>query len=222
MDNSVKGRVIKGVYVAAFGYFTVLMLLITLQYIPVDLSVAFLRIKTAEIALPHYQIAFFAHIYSSILVHIIGFLQFSTWLRLRHPSWHAGIGKAYVFLILCVAGPSGLVMAYYANGGISAQIAFSLLAIGWLYFTWKGWQKARERSWEAHQNFMLRSYALTLSAVSLRLFKWIIVNTMAPPPMDTYRFVAWAGWVVNLLVVELYLLNRMSVRSLPDKVKVNR
>jgi hypothetical protein len=52
---------------------------------------------------------------------------------------------------------------------------------------------------------MLRSYALTLSAVTLRLWKWGIVAVFAPPPMDTYRLVAWLGWLGNLLLVEWWL-----------------
>lgn len=55
---------------------------------------------------------------------------------------------------------------------------------------------------------MWRSYALTLSAISLRLFKWGIVTVLEWPPMDTYRAVAWLGWLINLVIVEIYLWNR--------------
>ena len=200
---------VKGVFVFAFVYFTILMILITMQYIPIDQDVAFLRIKIDEIALWYYQVAFFTHVYSSIFVHILGALQFSTWLRRKYSMVHNAIGKIYVLMILFFAGPSGLVMAFYATGGISSQIAFSLLAISWLFFTWKGWQFAKMKAWPSHRKFMLRSYALTLSAVSLRLIKWIIVNTLAPPPLDTYRFIAWGGWIINLLLVELYIYKKM-------------
>ena len=47
--------------------------------------------------------------------------------------------------------------------------------------------------------------ALTLSAISLRLLKWGIVAVWAPPPMDAYRVVAWLGWGLNLLIVEVWL-----------------
>ena len=53
---------------------------------------------------------------------------------------------------------------------------------------------------------MLRSYALTLSAISLRLLKWIIVSTFEWPPMDTYKIVSWLGWIVNIVVIEMYLI----------------
>ena len=52
---------------------------------------------------------------------------------------------------------------------------------------------------------MYRSYALTLSAITLRAWKWLIINVFETAPMDTYKIVAWLGWVLNLLVIELYL-----------------
>ncbi len=49
-------------------FFIYLMILITLQYIPINFNAAFLRLKVDEIKLRHYQIAFFVHVYSSIVV----------------------------------------------------------------------------------------------------------------------------------------------------------
>ncbi|MEM9984356.1 MAG: DUF2306 domain-containing protein, partial [Bacteroidota bacterium] len=169
------------------GYFVWLMWLITLQYVPIRLDVAFLQLKEDAISQVHYQVAFFSHVYTSIFVLMLGITQFSGELRRRLPELHRGLGKGYVLLILSVASPSGLVMAWYANGGLSSQVSFSLQAILWFAFTWIALQRAKQRDWRGHHHFMLRSYALTLSAVSLRLFKWIIVSTLAWPPMDTYR-----------------------------------
>jgi len=53
---------------------------------------------------------------------------------------------------------------------------------------------------------MLRSYALTLSAISLRLFKWGIVSVFELAPMDTYKIVSIIGWTLNLVLVEIYIL----------------
>jgi hypothetical protein len=191
------------------AYFSYLMVLITLQYIPIALDVAFLRIKQDVIGYRHYQIAFFTHVYASIWVLMAGSLQFSASLRRRYPAWHRGLGRLYVGTILCAAGPSGLVMAYYAHGGVWAQVSFGILSVLWLVFTYEAFRKARKRNWVLHQHFMWRSFALTLSAISLRLFKWAMVHTLALPPVDTYLIVAWAGWVVNLLVVEVYIRSNL-------------
>ena len=65
----------------ALGYFSYLMILITLQYIPIDFDVAFLSVKQKEIRWVYYQIAFFTHVYTSIFVLLFGLLQFSASLR---------------------------------------------------------------------------------------------------------------------------------------------
>jgi uncharacterized membrane protein len=189
------------------------MLLITLQYIPLRLDAAFLLVKEQAIALKHYQWAFFSHVYTSIFVLLAGILQFSSYLRRAFPRFHKTLGKLYVFLILFVAAPAGFVMALYANGGLSSQLSFTLQAILWFFFTYRAFQYARNKAWHQHRVFMLRSFALTLSAISLRLFKWIIVSTIALPPMDTYRIVAWLGWLVNLAVVELWIITFLAKTS---------
>jgi len=192
-------------YYGAALYFSYLMLLISLQYIPIDFNAAFLNVKHREIIHFHYQLAFFSHAYSSIFVMIAGIPQFSKYIQTKYAKIHRYMGKIYITVLLFIAGPSGLVMGMYAMGGISSQISFTLLAILWILFTAIAWKKVKQKDWSGHQKFMLRSYALTLSAVSLRLFKWIIVSTLELPPMDTYRIIAWLGWVVNLLIVEIYI-----------------
>lgn len=207
--NIFKGVSLKGsinlLLIAALCYFTYLMILITLQYIPIDFGAAFLGVKEEEIKLTHYQIAFFTHVYTSIFVLIFGITQFSVYIRNKFAPLHRGLGKAYVLLVLLFAAPSGLIMGYYGNGGISSQISFCLLAVLWFWFTLKAYTSIRKRNFVAHRNYMILSYALTLSAISLRLFKWILSNTLELPPMDMYRIVSWAGWVFNLGVALLII-----------------
>jgi Predicted membrane protein (DUF2306) len=182
----------------ALSFFIYLMVLITLQYVPIDFNAAFLAIKSEEIKLLHYQIAFFTHVYTSIFVLILGFFQFSRHIRRSYTSLHRNFGKAYIGLILFFAAPSGLIMGYYGNGGFYSQVSFVLLAMCWFYFTWMAYLKIKQRNFQAHERFMILSYALTLSAISLRLFKWLIANTLALPPMDIYKIVVWLGWLFNL------------------------
>ncbi|MBV7441472.1 DUF2306 domain-containing protein [Weeksellaceae bacterium TAE3-ERU29] len=191
-------------------YFIYLLVLITLQYTSLQKDIAFLRIKQEEANWVHYRIAFFSHVFSSIFVIIAGLTQFSHLIRSRFPKVHRISGFIYIFLILCIASPSGLVMAYYANGGWISQISFIILSVLWFYFTYKAYQTIKLKKYIEHRDYMIRSYALTLSAVSLRLFKYGIVSLFALPPMDTYRIVSVLGWTVNLLIAELciYFLHK--------------
>lgn len=59
----------------------------------------------------------------------------------------------------------------------------------------------------AHRIYMVRSFALTLSAITLRCWKVILVNFTTIPPMDRYRIIAWLGWTLNLLIAEWIIYN---------------
>ena len=186
-------------------YFIYLLALITIQYIPVNYNVAFLNLKQEEIQLSYYKIAFFSHVYSSILIIILGLTQFSKTIRQQFKSVHKLSGKLYVLLILVIASPSGLIMAYHANGGLIGQVSFIVLSMLWFVFTLQGFRYIKKGNYQKHKNFMIRSYALTLSAISLRLFKFGIVTVLELPPMDTYKIVSVLGWGINLIIAELII-----------------
>lgn len=191
-------------------YFSYLLLLITLQYIPYHTDVAFLRIKQEVIVLSHYKIAFFTHVYTSIFLMIFGALQFSNYIKKKYIKLHRISGRFYVGILLLLSGPSGLVMSYYANGGLLAQVSFLLLSTFWILFTFLSFYFILKKQIIKHQKFAIRSFALTLSAISLRLFKYLLVFFFEPLPMDAYRIAAFSGWTFNLLVAELIIYYKFS------------
>ena len=193
-----------------FIYFSYLLLLITLQYIPYDTDVAFLRIKQEVIVLNHYKIAFFTHVYTSIFLMFFGAFQFSNYIQRKYIKLHRISGRIYVGILLLLSGPSGLVMSYYANGGLLAQVSFLLLSTFWMLFTFLSLYFILKKQVIKHQKFAIRGFALTLSAISLRLFKYLLVFFFEPLPMDAYRIAAWFGWTFNLLVAEIIIYYKFS------------
>jgi uncharacterized membrane protein len=187
---------------AGLAFFSLLMAGITVNYIPYNTDVGFLRIKQQYIHIHHWRTAFFIHVYASMLVLFAGFTQFSKTLLRRRPWLHRRLGYVYVINVLCITGPAGLLMGFYANGGTSSRIGFVLLACFWLFFTGAAWYWAKKKDFKRHRRFMIRSFALTLSAITLRIWKYGITNTFDFPPMDVYRVVAWLGFVPNLVVAE--------------------
>jgi hypothetical protein len=190
------------------AFFTWLMADITATYLPYQTDVGFLRIKQQYIDIYHWRVAFFIHVYASIWALLAGFTQFSKKILRERPGLHRTMGYIYTIDILLVTGPAGLLMGFYANGGLTSRIAFVLLAALWIFFTAMALYKAKQKDFKAHRNYMIRSYALTLSAITLRAWKYGIANTMSLPPMDIYRAVAWLGWVINLGVAE-WIIYRM-------------
>lgn len=196
-----------GVFILlVYLYFFYLMLLITAQYVPFKNDVAFLGIKQDYVHLPHYIIAFAIHVFSSILVLLAGFTQFSPVIRKKFPKIHKRMGWLYAIVVVMLSGPSGLLIGIYANGGLSSRIAFCLLAILWIAFTIIAVLKIFKKQVFLHRVWMIRSFALALSAITLRAWKFLLVAVFHPKPMDVYQVVAWLGWVLNLIVAELIIL----------------
>jgi hypothetical protein len=216
-SNSRKITVAGVVALAALAFFSWLMLRITLEYWPIRSDAAFLQIKQQYIGIRHWELAFWIHVFTSMLPLLAGFTQFAPWVLAKWPGIHRVMGRVYVFTVCFITGPASLVMAFYANGGITSQIAFATLAILWLATTGMGWRRVLQRDFGRHREWMIRSYALTLSAVTLRAWKYGIVLVFEPPPMDVYRLVAWLGFVPNLLIAEWWIRRRRKKRWPPPR-----
>jgi hypothetical protein len=196
----------------ALAWFGWLMLRITLQYWPIRDDAAFLQIKQQYLEIQPWKIAFFVHVFTSMLALAAGFTQFARSVLFRWPRLHRWMGRLYVLNVCLVTGPASLIMARYANGGLTSRLAFGVLAVLWIGTTALAWRSALRRNWPEHRDWMIRSYALTLSALTLRAWKYLIVWAFHPPPMDVYRLVAWLGFVPNLIVAE-WIIRRMLPRS---------
>lgn len=202
--------ILKTLLIIGFGYFFWLMLKITLEYVPLKTDTGFLMIKQSEVTdRPEYLYFFYAHVYTGIFVLLSGF---SAILRkdFRLKNFHKNAGKIYIFLILLIAAPAGIYMGIFANGGTLSRISFVILGCLWWISTFKAYQLAKQKRFQEHKQWMWRSFALTLSAITLRMWKVIIVYLFHPNPMDVYQIIAWLGWVPNLLLIE-YLITKKQI-----------
>ena len=189
--------------------FVILMLGIVLQYIPAGTDTAFLGIKQDYINISWYLPAFYVHVFTAILALPAGFTQFSKYIQKNYKPFHRINGRIYVFSILALGAPSGFIIGLYANGGSSSIFAFCILAVLWFWFTLQAYINARNKNFVAHKIWMYRSFALTLSAITLRAWKWILIELFHPRPMDVYIIVAWLGWVLNLIIAEIIIYKKL-------------
>ena len=189
-----------------YCFFAYLLVKISLQYIPYNTDVAFLKIKQDVINVPFYKLAFFTHVYTAVFVLPAGLTQFSVYIRRNLPTLHKYTGWIYAITVILLAGPSGFYMGVYANGGLISQISFCLLAILWILFTSYAIVKAVQGDYKSHRAFLIRSFALTLSAITLRAWKYLLVFMFHPRPMDVYQIVAWLGWIPNLIIAEMIIM----------------
>ena len=168
-------------------------------------NVQFLVLKQAYIHNPVWKTAFYIHVFSAIIALLAGFTQFSRDFLRENPKLHRLIGKIYVANILVINFPAGLIMGVYANGGFAGRTAFLLLDGLWFYFTLKAFTSAKSRRFVDHKNYMIRSYALTFSAITLRTWNLILSNCTNISLDDLYVINAWLGFVPNLMVAEIII-----------------
>ena len=146
------------------------------------------------------------HMVTSPLALVAGALQVNRAIRIRHLVLHRWLGRLYVLAVL-LGGASGLSMAFEAQGGPVSEWGFGLLAVLWLLSTGLGFVAVRRGARNTHRDWMLRSYALTLAAITLRIY--IPSSQIAGLPFeDAYRAIAWLCWVPNLLLAE-WLIRRL-------------
>jgi uncharacterized membrane protein len=172
----------------------------------------FLAVKQAYIHNPVWKTAFYIHVFSAIIALFAGFTQFSPDILRGNPQIHRLVGKIYVVIVLFINFPVGLIMGVYANGGIPCKIAFLLLDSLWFYFTLRAYLCAKSRRFAEHKNYMIRSYALTLSAITLRTWNLVLSNSFDINAVDQYVVTAWLGFVPNLMVAEV-LIRAERIRS---------
>lgn len=134
---------------------------------------------------------------------LVGPLQFRSQLRARWPKVHRVLGRVYVTGCL-VGGATGLVLASGMTTGPIAGVGFGALAVVWFYATAQAWRLAVRRDLAVHREWMIRSFALTFAAVTVRLY--LPLSQALPIGIDdAYRAIAFVSWVPNLIAAELYI-----------------
>jgi uncharacterized membrane protein len=151
--------------------------------------------------------AMWLHIAASAWALAAGPWQFSLRLRQRALGLHRWLGRSYVAAVV-VGGVSAIALAPGAQTGVVAGAGFGLLGVLWVAFTIVALVKIRAGDVTSHRRWMTRSFALTLAAVTLRVY---LPSAFAAgvPFTTSYPVIAWLCWVPNLIVAELLLRSRV-------------
>jgi uncharacterized membrane protein len=142
---------------------------------------------------------------------LLGPLQFLEPIRRRARVLHHWIGRTYIAACM-IGGISGGLLAPFTAAGPIAASGFLMLALLWLWVNALGWRAAAvKRNYDEHKNWMVRSFALTFAAVTLRLY-------LIPPQIagidfvTAYQWIAWLAWVPNIAIAEWWIASRRRAR----------
>jgi hypothetical protein len=165
---------------------------------------------------PYYPLLV-AHVLFGAVAMLTCCLQIWPWFRQRHPAAHRLIGHAYVFGGVIPAGTIGLTIGAISPFGPVIRASNVLLAMLWLIFTISGFRMARHHRFVEHRRWMIRSFALTMSVITNRVWAVIAAIVLVPQLPTTFGgneallvqtiagLSGWLGWVIPLLLAEWWL-----------------
>ncbi|SDG98049.1 Uncharacterized membrane protein [Sinosporangium album] len=161
--------------------------------------------------------------YLSVAVHAvpgglalaIGPLQFITALRARRPRLHRILGKIYMASVIA-ASAAALFSAAVSLSGFALQVAFYLITALWLYTLAQAFLNIRRGEITMHRIWMIRNYALTFTAVTLRVYLITGLQLFPLTPeltfKDIYTASGWASLIGNVIVAEYFIIQRILLR----------
>ena len=152
-----------------------------------------------------------AHVVFSSIALMVGPWQFLSGFRAKFLSLHRWMGRVY-----CVAVLAGWIasvpIAAHAQTGAAASSGFLVLGVLWIGSTTMAWIRIRGLRVQEHREWMIRSYALTAAAITLRMY--LPLSLVAGVPITTcYPIIAWMCWVPNLAFAEWLVRRNRSPKS---------
>ncbi len=148
------------------------------------------------------------HIAGGIGALLAGPWQFSQKLRVRALNVHRWMGRFYLLEVL-LGSVAGFWMATVSEEGMPTHFGFGILAVLWFFTGLQAYRMVRRGNIEEHRRWMVRNFALTLAAVTLRVYLPFMLAVLHCPFSRAFITVSWLCWVPNLLVAEWMVRTRM-------------
>jgi len=203
----------KQVFVVTFfwlpiTFFSLLLIANTIPYFSFSQEFGFIQERAVLFLRPIYNYSFYLHIFAGMFCIGAALLQFSSYVLKKRRAIHIWSGRIYVMVVLLIGAPTGLYMSFFAKGSFAERGLFMFMALSWFFFTLKGLTSILNKQVLAHKIWMMRSYAMALTAVTFRVY-YIILYLFDVPLTLNYEVSLWISVVGNLMVTE-YLIDRKS------------
>ena len=138
---------------------------------------------------------------------LAGAWQFYERLRVRAMNLHRWLGRFYL-LEVGLGSIAGFAMAVVSEQGLPTHLGFGMLAVLWFFTGLQAYRMVRRGNIVAHRQWMIRNFALTLAAVTLRQYMPLMLFVLHWPFPRAYITVSWLCWVPNVLVAEWMVRRR--------------
>jgi len=186
-------------------FLSLLLVWNTLPYFTFNTNLPFLNERSVLLEKNVWRVCFYCHIFAGALCITSSLIQFSSWILKKRKKIHIISGKIYVFVVLLIGAPSGLYMTYFAKGGYAERAAFLAMAVFWFFTTYKGFvTAARDKNFVAHKHWMIRSYAMALTAVTFRIYH-ILFDEAGMSTFQNYSVSLWISIIGNWMIAEFII-----------------
>ena len=207
-----KKNILNLILVAVVLIFSLLMLNTIRQYSTFETNVGFLRFKQNVIGNKYWLLFFYIHIFSITICLLAGLTQFSTQFLKENRKLHKIIGKIYVYNILIINFPACLLLSIFSNGGIIGISGFLIQNFLWVYFTLFAVISIKKGNIEAHQKYMILSYAITTTAITFRIIKNLFYREDIFSYELFYGINVWTSMLLNIIIA--YIIIRKNRKNL--------
>jgi len=197
------------------------LLFLTVAFLAFSLP-PYLTLDPAQSRLPvrggaplHYP-ALVLHILFGTVALLASCFQVWPWFRGRYPAIHRRVGRLYVFAGVLPASLLAIPVSLYGHTGFVGATGNLVLSFLWLTTTVAGFRMARQRRFQDHRRWMIRSFALGMSIVVNRLWgvllAFLVVPLLATTPAEiealsgqAFAASVWLSWVVNAVIAEWWI-----------------
>jgi predicted membrane protein DUF2306 len=149
-----------------------------------------------------------AHALVAVVAIGVGGLQFLQGVRETWPFVHRWVGRIYLGSSL-FAGASALLISTRLPGPNLSSYGLILTAGIWMCCTGLGFCAIRQRKFLVHRRWMIRSYSLALTALTLRLYSRSLSHLGVHSSELISVIGIWGALLSNLAVAEV-LARKMS------------
>lgn len=192
--------------------FSLLLIYNTLPYLSFSKDFSFIEERSFLFQSNFYNACFYIHISAGALCIGSALIQFSRYILKKSKAIHRFFGKIYVFVVLFLAAPTGLYMSFFAKGSFWERALFMFMAIWWFITTLNGLTTIHKRNVIAHKVWMIRSYAMAMTAVTFRVYH-IAFFMFGWNHLENYELSLWISVIGNMLFAE-WVIFRQSKRYL--------
>ena len=188
--------------------FSLLLIYNTIPYFSFSRDFSFIEERSFLFQNGLYNSSFYIHIAAGALCIGTALIQFSRYILKKSKAIHRISGRIYVAVVLFLGAPTGLYMSFFAKGSIWERSLFMFMAAFWFITTLYGLTTILKKNVVAHQVWMIRSYAMAMTAVTFRIYH-ITFYLLEWNHLENYELSLWISVIGNMLIAE-YLIFRKS------------